>query len=136
MSTSFSPPPPPSIGILATLFTPSCTIFLISLSRINFSFFMGRFNLLDPNTHTHIYNRRKGRVGERRQGGGAKYKLRKVQTKSILDMNVIRFPFLWERVQPTLEGPLDPYYSGQIDLVVQYITVTKGMYPRRRVGPG
>jgi len=30
-------------------------------------------------------------------------------------VKLIRFPILWERVQPTLGGPLDPTYAGLID---------------------
>ncbi len=35
-------------------------------------------------------------------------------------MNVIRLPFLWERLQPTLNGPLDPAELARIDDVVAY----------------
>jgi len=41
-------------------------------------------------------------------------------------MNVIRLPFLWERIQPTLGGPLDPAELARIDDVVNYAT-SKGM---------
>ena len=41
-------------------------------------------------------------------------------------MNVIRLPFLWERLQPTLNGPLDPAELARIDDVVNYAT-SKGM---------
>jgi endoglucanase len=43
-------------------------------------------------------------------------------------MNVIRLPFLWERLQPTLNGPFDSAYFALINKTVQYVTVTKGMY--------
>ena len=41
-------------------------------------------------------------------------------------MNVIRLPFLWERLQPTLNGPLDPAELARIDDVVTYATA-KGL---------
>jgi len=41
-------------------------------------------------------------------------------------MNVIRLPFLWERIQPALGGPLDPAELARIDDVVNYAT-SKGM---------
>ncbi|MBX9880141.1 MAG: glycoside hydrolase family 5 protein [Candidatus Obscuribacterales bacterium] len=33
-------------------------------------------------------------------------------------MNIIRVPFLWERMQPTAYGPLDATYAGRYDAVV------------------
>ena len=41
-------------------------------------------------------------------------------------MNVIRLPFLWERLQPTLNGPLDGAELARIDDVVGY-AATKGL---------
>ncbi len=41
-------------------------------------------------------------------------------------MNVIRLPFLWERIQPALGSPLDPAELARIDDVVNYAT-SKGM---------
>ena len=41
-------------------------------------------------------------------------------------MNVIRLPFLWERLQPTLNGPLDSAELARIDDVVAYAT-SKGL---------
>eukprot|EP00041_Stephanoeca_diplocostata_P012587 m.210680 g.210680 ORF g.210680 m.210680 type:complete len:381 (-) comp19015_c0_seq2:121-1263(-) len=35
-------------------------------------------------------------------------------------MNIVRLPFLWERIQPILNGPLDASYSKLIDELVQY----------------
>lgn len=43
-------------------------------------------------------------------------------------MNIIRLPFLWERIQPQLGGSFDPTYLGYITTTVNYITVTKGAY--------
>jgi len=37
-------------------------------------------------------------------------------------MNLIRLPFLWERLQPTLEGELDPEQLGYLDAFVGYAT--------------
>jgi endoglucanase len=37
-------------------------------------------------------------------------------------MNVFRFPFLWERMQPTLNGELDPQELARLRLVVSYAT--------------
>ncbi|MDB4945706.1 MAG: hypothetical protein JWP97_5240 [Labilithrix sp.] len=42
-------------------------------------------------------------------------------------MRFIRLPFLWERVQPALDGPLDAAYLGHITDLVTYIT-SKGAY--------
>jgi len=36
--------------------------------------------------------------------------------------NIIRFPFLWERVQPNANGDLDATYLGHIDDIVTYAT--------------
>ncbi|GEM_PF-3592732 len=33
-------------------------------------------------------------------------------------MIVIRVPFMWERMQPAANGPLDPTYLGRLDQVV------------------
>ena len=41
-------------------------------------------------------------------------------------MNIIRLPFLWERMQPTQGGPLNQTYLAQIDSVVDYAN-SKGM---------
>ena len=41
-------------------------------------------------------------------------------------MNVIRLPFLWERLQPTLNGSLDPAELARIDDVVAY-AASKGL---------
>ena len=41
-------------------------------------------------------------------------------------MNVVRLPFLWERLQPTLNGPLDSAELARIDDVVDYATA-KGL---------
>lgn len=41
-------------------------------------------------------------------------------------MNVIRLPFLWERLQPTLDGALDKDELARIDDVVSYAT-SKGL---------
>ena len=41
-------------------------------------------------------------------------------------LNVIRLPFLWERVQPTEDGPLSQSEMSQIDSVVNYAN-SKGM---------
>ena len=41
-------------------------------------------------------------------------------------MNVVRLPFLWERLQPTLNGPLDSAELARIDDVVNYATA-KGL---------
>jgi aryl-phospho-beta-D-glucosidase BglC (GH1 family) len=41
-------------------------------------------------------------------------------------MDVIRLPFLWERVQPTKDGPLDTEELARIDQVVDYAT-SKGL---------
>jgi len=41
-------------------------------------------------------------------------------------MNIIRLPFLWERVQPSLNGTLDPTEMGIITNLVNYITITHG----------
>lgn len=41
-------------------------------------------------------------------------------------MEVIRLPFLWERLQPTQNGPLDPAELGRIQDVVDYAT-SKGI---------
>ena len=35
-------------------------------------------------------------------------------------MGIIRLPFLWERVQPVKNGPLDPTEMSRIDPVVDY----------------
>lgn len=35
-------------------------------------------------------------------------------------LNVIRLPFLWERMQPVQDGALNPAYLKQIDQVVAY----------------
>lgn len=43
-------------------------------------------------------------------------------------MNVFRLPFLWERLQSSLDGPFDPTYLSYIDSTVNYITNTKGVY--------
>jgi len=43
-------------------------------------------------------------------------------------MNTFRVPFLWERIQRTLNGPLDATYSASLDSTVNYITNTKGVY--------
>eukprot|EP01121_Diplochlamys_sp_Union-15-3_P005951 TRINITY_DN1632_c0_g1_i1.p1 TRINITY_DN1632_c0_g1~~TRINITY_DN1632_c0_g1_i1.p1 ORF type:complete len:361 (+),score=73.13 TRINITY_DN1632_c0_g1_i1:77-1084(+) len=43
-------------------------------------------------------------------------------------MNVFRLPFLWERLQPTLMGPLDPAYLGHINDFVAYAANTKGAF--------
>lgn len=42
-------------------------------------------------------------------------------------MTAIRIPFLWERMQPQLDGPLDPGESRRLEVVVRYAT-TKGLY--------
>ena len=42
-------------------------------------------------------------------------------------MNIIRVPIMWERIQPTANGPLDPAYLGLLDQVVDYATA-KGMW--------
>lgn len=42
-------------------------------------------------------------------------------------VNVFRLPFLWERVQPTLNGSLDSAYLGHIQDFVTYAT-SKGAY--------
>jgi aryl-phospho-beta-D-glucosidase BglC (GH1 family) len=34
------------------------------------------------------------------------------------NLQIVRLPFLWERVQPTLNGPLDPTYLGYIQNMV------------------
>lgn len=41
-------------------------------------------------------------------------------------MKIIRLPFLWERVQPTLYAPLDALEMSRIDPVVDY-AISKGM---------
>ena len=41
-------------------------------------------------------------------------------------MNVIRLPFLWERMQPVQNGPLNQTYLSQIDSVVNY-AASKGI---------
>lgn len=41
-------------------------------------------------------------------------------------MDVVRLPFLWERVQPTEDGPLDTAELARIDQVVDYAT-SKGL---------
>jgi endoglucanase len=43
-------------------------------------------------------------------------------------MNIIRLPFLWERLQPQLNGAFDSAYLSNINATVQYVTVTKGVY--------
>jgi endoglucanase len=43
-------------------------------------------------------------------------------------MNVIRLPFLWERIQRSLNAPLDTTELGRLDATVNYITVTKNIY--------
>nr|BAK01092.1 predicted protein [Hordeum vulgare subsp. vulgare] len=43
-------------------------------------------------------------------------------------MNIIRVPFLWERLQPQLNGAFDSAYLGYIDNTVKYVTETKGAY--------
>ncbi|MBW5413075.1 cellulase family glycosylhydrolase [Pseudomonas sp. MAG002Y] len=35
-------------------------------------------------------------------------------------IKLIRFPILWERLQPVLDGPLDPTYAGLIDRTFSY----------------
>ena len=42
-------------------------------------------------------------------------------------LNTIRVPFLWERIQPQLNGPLDPAELQRLSSVVQYAT-GKGLY--------
>ena len=37
-------------------------------------------------------------------------------------MTIIRVPFMWERMQPTAYGPLDPTYLGRLDTVVSGAT--------------
>lgn len=37
-------------------------------------------------------------------------------------LNVIRLPILWERIQPKLNGGLDPAERGRLDAVVTYAT--------------
>jgi len=36
--------------------------------------------------------------------------------------NIIRFPVLWERLQPTFDGPLDATYAAGVDAVITYAT--------------
>ena len=36
------------------------------------------------------------------------------------NLNLIRFPLQWERLQPTLQGPLDPSYLGLLKTVVAW----------------
>lgn len=43
-------------------------------------------------------------------------------------MNVFRVPFEWTRMQPILSQPLDATEIAGLDAVVQYATVTKGVY--------
>jgi endoglucanase len=42
-------------------------------------------------------------------------------------MNIVRVPFLWERMQPTASGPLDPNEAGRMDAVVSGATA-RGLY--------
>ena len=37
-------------------------------------------------------------------------------------VNIIRFPFLWERLQPVLGGPLDPADLARVEHVVKEAT--------------
>ncbi len=43
-------------------------------------------------------------------------------------MNVFRVPFEWTRLQPILSQPFDATEENGLDSVVQYATVTKGVY--------
>eukprot|EP01119_Soliformovum_irregulare_P009895 TRINITY_DN2381_c0_g1_i1.p1 TRINITY_DN2381_c0_g1~~TRINITY_DN2381_c0_g1_i1.p1 ORF type:complete len:329 (-),score=51.89 TRINITY_DN2381_c0_g1_i1:163-1095(-) len=43
-------------------------------------------------------------------------------------LNTIRLPFLWERLQPTANGPFDSFYFNLINKTVDHTTNTKGMY--------
>lgn len=42
-------------------------------------------------------------------------------------MNIFRVPFLWERLQPSLNGDFDSSYFAGLDKTVKYITGTKGV---------
>jgi len=44
------------------------------------------------------------------------------------NMNTIRYPFKWERLQPTLSGNFDSNELNHLDDIVTYITNTKGGY--------
>eukprot|EP01120_Amphizonella_sp_Union-15-10_P007881 TRINITY_DN271_c1_g1_i1.p1 TRINITY_DN271_c1_g1~~TRINITY_DN271_c1_g1_i1.p1 ORF type:complete len:336 (-),score=51.77 TRINITY_DN271_c1_g1_i1:35-1042(-) len=43
-------------------------------------------------------------------------------------LNIFRLPFIWERLQLTLLGPLDTAYLGHINDFVDYATNKKGAY--------
>ena len=45
---------------------------------------------------------------------------------AVQNLNTIRLPFSWERLQPTMNGALDPTFLAQIDDVVQH-AATKGV---------
>eukprot|EP01088_Endostelium_zonatum_P016820 TRINITY_DN469_c4_g1_i1.p1 TRINITY_DN469_c4_g1~~TRINITY_DN469_c4_g1_i1.p1 ORF type:complete len:334 (+),score=76.98 TRINITY_DN469_c4_g1_i1:36-1037(+) len=43
-------------------------------------------------------------------------------------MNLFRIPFLWERMQPTLNQPLDPQQLAYLTSTVHEVTVVRGAY--------
>jgi len=43
-------------------------------------------------------------------------------------MNIFRVPFLWERMQTSLNGALSTTELGYLDAIVNYVTKTKGVY--------
>lgn len=45
-----------------------------------------------------------------------------------LGMNTIRVPFLWERLQQTLNAPFNPVEQGRLVNFVNYVTNTKLAY--------